>query len=556
MLMSIVPKPSDDSSGELRFSYFYVCFKALKDGFLGGCRPIIGVDGCHLKGPHGGILLTAVGVDPNNNMFPIAYTVYEYTFISDKQKGLIKAFQDVFPGSDHRFCVKHMHNNFKSDGYRGMAFKNALWNAACATTVNDFKVMMAEMKALDQSAFDWFHDKPAEHWSRSYFSEHSKCDMLLNNICETFNSNIFDARKKRIITMLEWIREYLMKRLQVNRDKAEAKWKSKLCPKIRTILDKHTRKVGDCMLIKSNNTHYQISCNDGRQFCVDLGSFSCTYRKWGLNGIPYKHALCAIYDQKAQPEDYVHSYYTVETYKKVYSHAIYRINGQELWGDTFYIPSLPPNFGRTGGRPATARRRGLGEPVMKKKERSLKGKHLLSSVNAVERLDTIKQIVPIGLKDPTSLKDQTKQRGEEQIFMIFVELKRANVNSQPTTCNPQSSGTGMGNPQSSGTGMGNPQSIGTGMASPFMFNQLHKSRGTNSSNVTAQSVQNGLHPRVQIRAPPPMNIQRAQFSTSMRSNTPYSSVVQPTIIGGQKFVNLSSLASTQASQTKGNTGNN
>ncbi|KAK4404424.1 hypothetical protein Sango_0811000 [Sesamum angolense] len=65
----------DGAAGERKFEKFYVCFEALKQGFLSGCRPVIGVDGCHLKGPHGGVLLSAVSVDPNNNLYPIAYAV-------------------------------------------------------------------------------------------------------------------------------------------------------------------------------------------------------------------------------------------------------------------------------------------------------------------------------------------------------------------------------------------------------------------------------------------------------------------------------------------------
>ncbi|KAL0342534.1 UNVERIFIED_CONTAM: hypothetical protein Scaly_1916000 [Sesamum calycinum] len=38
-------------------------------------RPIIGVDGFHLKGSYGDVLLTAVGVDPNNKTYPIAYAI-------------------------------------------------------------------------------------------------------------------------------------------------------------------------------------------------------------------------------------------------------------------------------------------------------------------------------------------------------------------------------------------------------------------------------------------------------------------------------------------------
>ncbi|CAH9092560.1 unnamed protein product [Cuscuta europaea] len=38
-----------DEASNSRFSTMYLCFKGLKDGFLSGCRPIIGVDDCHLE---------------------------------------------------------------------------------------------------------------------------------------------------------------------------------------------------------------------------------------------------------------------------------------------------------------------------------------------------------------------------------------------------------------------------------------------------------------------------------------------------------------------------
>lgn len=43
------------------FKRFYTCFGPIKKGFKSGCRPLIGLDGCHLKGPYGGQLLTAIG---------------------------------------------------------------------------------------------------------------------------------------------------------------------------------------------------------------------------------------------------------------------------------------------------------------------------------------------------------------------------------------------------------------------------------------------------------------------------------------------------------------
>ena len=59
------------------FERFYVCLDACKRGFLSACRPFIGVDGCHLKGEFTGQLLTTVGNDGNNGIYPIVFAVVE-----------------------------------------------------------------------------------------------------------------------------------------------------------------------------------------------------------------------------------------------------------------------------------------------------------------------------------------------------------------------------------------------------------------------------------------------------------------------------------------------
>jgi len=58
------------------FQRMYICFKACKDSFF-KCKPIIGLDGCFLKGYYGGQLLSAIGRDPNDQMMPIAFVVVE-----------------------------------------------------------------------------------------------------------------------------------------------------------------------------------------------------------------------------------------------------------------------------------------------------------------------------------------------------------------------------------------------------------------------------------------------------------------------------------------------
>lgn len=103
----------DDQTGQPKFNRLYIFLAVVKSGFLRGCRIIVRVDGCHLKGEYCGHLQTTVGVDPNNAMYPMAWCVvekenkdiwswfitllkmdlniteaneHEWTFINDRQK--------------------------------------------------------------------------------------------------------------------------------------------------------------------------------------------------------------------------------------------------------------------------------------------------------------------------------------------------------------------------------------------------------------------------------------------------------------------------------------
>ena len=60
-----------------KFEKCYFSFDACKRGFLSACRPILFLDGCHLKTQYGGILLSAVGMDPNDCIFPVAHAVVQ-----------------------------------------------------------------------------------------------------------------------------------------------------------------------------------------------------------------------------------------------------------------------------------------------------------------------------------------------------------------------------------------------------------------------------------------------------------------------------------------------
>jgi hypothetical protein len=66
---------------------------------------------------------------------------------------------------------------------------------------------MAEITKRSKGAHNWLVKANLEVWSKHTFSSKSKSDMLLNNISESFNSSILEARKKLIMFMLETIRK-------------------------------------------------------------------------------------------------------------------------------------------------------------------------------------------------------------------------------------------------------------------------------------------------------------------------------------------------------------
>ena len=50
---------------------------ASKRDFLEGCRPVICLDGAHMKTNFGGILLITIGMDPNDCIFLVSFVVVE-----------------------------------------------------------------------------------------------------------------------------------------------------------------------------------------------------------------------------------------------------------------------------------------------------------------------------------------------------------------------------------------------------------------------------------------------------------------------------------------------
>ncbi|VVA22019.1 Hypothetical predicted protein, partial [Prunus dulcis] len=320
------------------FKRIYVCFGALKKGFVEGCRQVVGFDGCHVKGSHPGQILSAVGIDGNNGMYPIAFAVVEVE--NTETWGW---FFDIF---------------FQDVGHTSAAFKQRLWAAARATTIPVFEAEMEQMLGQSQAAYKWLQERPAAHWSRSHFSTVPKCDILLNNLCECFNAAILEARDKPIVTLLERIRTYLMLRMARLR---ETVWPHEVGPRIFGIVEKNSIESGHCIALYAGGGKYQVNSMLGAMFVVDLERHTCTCRKWDLSGIPCPHALASIAKSEHSPLDFVHALYKRPAYDRAYEGYISPMPSQAYWRKTGHVPIKPPVYRIQPGRPKLSKNREADE---------------------------------------------------------------------------------------------------------------------------------------------------------------------------------------------------
>ncbi|KAI8568527.1 hypothetical protein RHMOL_Rhmol02G0207700 [Rhododendron molle] len=266
---------------------------------------------------------------------------------------------DLPPVFSRLYCMRHIYANFRKL-FKGKELKDAMWRAASAGTIWEHEAYMLKIEKMDKAAHLWLKKIPAEQWARSYFKTNTKCDILVNNLSESFNSYVLEARDKPIVSMLEWIRRKLMSRFQVKRMGME-KFTGTICPKIEKKLEGKITAAKDCFPHFSGEFKFEVDCHD-TTYNVDLKDMTCGCRMWDLSGIPCKHAVAAITLNKQKPEDYIHPCYTKDTYLRVYQFMINPVPGKHDWVKTGSEPVQPPFMRKPSGRPRKLRRRGADEP--------------------------------------------------------------------------------------------------------------------------------------------------------------------------------------------------
>ena len=179
--------------------------------------------------------------------------------------------------------------------HKGAFLKAKMMAATMAYSQARFEAEMELIKAEDQDAYDWLIEKGPQYWARCNFRSAPKCEIVLNNLCESFNGTraMLMARQKPILSLLERIRMYLLQRFSKQRTAVE-KWHGELGPRIFKILEANKILSSENIPYWAGDSDYQVSNMYGTMYAVNLSTHSCSCNRWNLSGIPLLFAMFSV----------------------------------------------------------------------------------------------------------------------------------------------------------------------------------------------------------------------------------------------------------------------
>ncbi|KAL2924915.1 Methionyl-tRNA formyltransferase [Bienertia sinuspersici] len=315
----------------LVFKSIFISFKGVIDGLSAGCRSLIGVDGTHLKGSFGGILLSAIAIDANNELFPFAWAIVSgedeenWSFFLSHLKNLLykhanrgddcywsfkriePALNAVWPKAGRRYCCKHLAKNWKGE-FSGPLMHSLFWRAASATSPFTFRKAMERIEKENPLTRIWLANLGDQsRWTRHKFDPKICSEENKSNFVESFNATLGIDRCRPVLTLLEDNEPF---------------------PNIVARIKKITVDSRACKAYESGPGEYEVK--DGRSMMpVSLNKRTCICGAWQISGIPCKHAVRAIISAQDDTYKYTSTWYYGAVYKQAYGNKINSIPDEE-----------------------------------------------------------------------------------------------------------------------------------------------------------------------------------------------------------------------------------
>ncbi|XP_060200781.1 uncharacterized protein LOC132629055 [Lycium barbarum] len=310
-------------SNENEFLYLFIALYAFIKGF-DCCRPIVVVDGSHLKTAYNGTFVSASTLDGAGNILPLAYGVTDsetdrswtwfferfreaygvrenMCIVSDRHESINKAVSRIYPNVLHYACIWNLWGNVCKKYKKSHDVLSPVFYAmAKVYTQEDFDELMGKVEKSDFRVAEYLELAGREKWARVYTTANRGWTMT-SNIAECINRHLVASRELPIFDFLE-----------------EAE------PSIEYLY-----------------TVYDA----GRRFIVNLDNKTCSCQMFQIDEIPCLHAWAVIKKKNLMADDYCSELFKPDTVVKTYDVAVDTFPDEREWKIPTYISEdvvLPP----------------------------------------------------------------------------------------------------------------------------------------------------------------------------------------------------------------------
>ncbi|KAL0207268.1 hypothetical protein P9112_011896 [Eukaryota sp. TZLM1-RC] len=361
--------------------HFHRCFFSL-EAFIEGfeyTKPLLGLNGCHIKTQYLGVLLVATTVDAAGHTFPLAFGVVEnehydswkwfieelkkvfdltgITVISDRQKGLIKAVGETLQTSPHAFCVKHLADYANGKGSKKT--RPFIFRLAKCGSIVEYEKLLREMTLVSPAAANYIRNTAEPHHWVEYQFPGNRCGHVTSNIVECVNACIAEARQLPIVHMLESIRSMLARWFITRRTEARNLSSTIVC-RANDILEQRLLQSRDLKAVELDQAKFEVREN-GTVFTVNVDSNECSCGALEKEGIP----------KGSRGVELCSELHSTQRFLKTYSGRILSVDDIKLHSVVKQtledkiesdIQTQPPIPTPRAGRPGVVRKRRSNEP--------------------------------------------------------------------------------------------------------------------------------------------------------------------------------------------------
>nr|XP_016458686.1 PREDICTED: uncharacterized protein LOC107782324 [Nicotiana tabacum] len=354
-----------EKSPKNEFMYMYISLYAFIKGF-DYYRPIVIVDGNHLKSTYTGTFVSASTLDGAGHILPLAYSVvdsendaawlwffeqFKMTYgerenmciVLDRNESIIKYLSRVYPTVPHFACIWHLWNNvYKKFKESHVRLSEVYFSMAKAYIQDEFDSLIEKVEKVDIRIKDYLELVGYEKWARLYAPVNRGWTMT-SNIAESINSALVSARELPIYDFLEEVRK-MFGRWNWNDRKEASHTYTTLGRKYQEIL-KLNEALSTRMTVVPSTERLHMVNDEGRNYTVCLLDKTCSCGRFQVDELPCPHAWGVLKSKFLMPEDYCSDYYKPKSIIITYEVPVYPLPDRREWNIPAHISEeviLPP----------------------------------------------------------------------------------------------------------------------------------------------------------------------------------------------------------------------